>query len=146
MTPAPELRHFSHADLPDIRQTLIDVHADVHAARMADDKFRRKFPWFVDHWGGNPGFSCVVAYDGSQAVGFAYGAPGAPGREWWRGQEDRRGPAVPGFSGVRGHGGRAATGAAGAGNDRGPRSTEVEQGPDLRLFRVGTTGFEPATP
>ncbi len=40
----PELRHFSHDDLPDIRQTLIDVHADVHAARMADDEFRRRFP------------------------------------------------------------------------------------------------------
>ncbi|KOU00159.1 acetyltransferase [Streptomyces sp. NRRL F-5755] len=86
MTPTLELRHFTHADLPDSRQTLIGVHADVHAARMTDDAFRQKFPWFVDHWGGNPGFSCVIAYDGGEAVGFAYGAPSAPGREWWRGQ------------------------------------------------------------
>ncbi|MEU2792182.1 GNAT family N-acetyltransferase [Streptomyces sp. NPDC007100] len=85
MTPTPELRFFTHDDLPEIRQTLVDVHADVHAARMADDEFRQKFPWFVDHWGGNPGFSCVIAYDGGEAMGFAYGAPGAPGREWWRG-------------------------------------------------------------
>ncbi|MDX3855060.1 GNAT family N-acetyltransferase [Streptomyces sp. AK02-01A] len=84
MTSALELRHYSHDDLSEIRQTLIDVHADVHADRMADDDFRQKFPWFVDHWGGNPGFSCVIAYDGADVVGFAYGAPGAEGREWWR--------------------------------------------------------------
>lgn len=49
-----------------------------------DDDFKKKFPWFVDHWGGNPDFACVVAYDGEEAVGFAYGAPAAEGREWWR--------------------------------------------------------------
>jgi GNAT superfamily N-acetyltransferase len=26
----------------------------------------------------------VVAYDADEPVGFAYGAPLAPGREWWR--------------------------------------------------------------
>ncbi|WP_045866038.1 GNAT family N-acetyltransferase [Streptomyces sp. WMMB 714] len=81
---ALELRHFSHDDLPDIRQTLIGVHADVHADRMDDDEFRQKFPWFVDHWGGMPGFACVIAYDGDEPVGFAYGAPARDGREWWR--------------------------------------------------------------
>ncbi|MCX2971729.1 MULTISPECIES: GNAT family N-acetyltransferase [Streptomyces] len=84
MTPALELRHYGHDDLPSIRQTLIDVHADVHADRIREDEFRQKFPWFVDHWGGHPGFSCVIAYDGDEVVGFAYGAPGAEGREWWR--------------------------------------------------------------
>ncbi|MCX4768270.1 hypothetical protein OG322_02335 [Streptomyces sp. NBC_01260] len=31
-------------------------------------------------------------------------------------------------------------------NDQGPVSNFSDTGPDLRLFRVGTTGFEPATP
>lgn len=84
MTSTLALRHYGRDDLPEIRQTLIDVHADVHADRMADDEFRQKFPWFVDHWGGNHSFSCVIAYDGDEAVGFAYGAAGAEGREWWR--------------------------------------------------------------
>lgn len=75
MTSALELRHYSHGDLPEIRQTLLDVHADVHADQMSDDEFRQKFPWFVDHWGGHPEFSCVIAYDGDEVVGFAYGAP-----------------------------------------------------------------------
>ncbi|MFF7649240.1 GNAT family N-acetyltransferase [Streptomyces sp. NPDC007983] len=78
-----DVRHFTHADLPEIRQTLIDLHNDAYADAM-DDEFNQRFPWFVDHWGGRPGFACVIAYDGDEAVGFAYGAPGTPGREWWR--------------------------------------------------------------
>lgn len=83
MTSALELRHYRHDDLPDIRQTLLDVHADVYAAEM-EDEFNQKFPWFVDHWGGHPHFACVIAYDGDEVVGFVYGAPGTEGREWWR--------------------------------------------------------------
>jgi GNAT superfamily N-acetyltransferase len=85
-TPAVDVRHFSHEDLPKIRQTLLDVHADVYADRT--DEFEQRFPWFVDHWGGNPGFSCLIGYDGTEPIGFAYGAPGTPGREWWRGHLD----------------------------------------------------------
>ncbi|MGW7351013.1 N-acetyltransferase family protein [Streptomyces sp. NPDC054784] len=84
MTPSLELRHYGHDDLSDIRQVLIDAQRDVYSGRMADDEFRQKFPWFVDHWGGHPGFSCVIAYDGDQVAGFAYGAPAKDEREWWR--------------------------------------------------------------
>ncbi|MGW5349297.1 N-acetyltransferase family protein [Streptomyces sp. NPDC004031] len=80
--PALDLRHYTHDDLPRIRQTILDVHAAAYAGDMTE--FDERFPWFVDHWGGNPGFACVIAYDGDDAVGFAYGAPGTPGREWWR--------------------------------------------------------------
>ncbi|WP_435136905.1 GNAT family N-acetyltransferase [Actinacidiphila sp. bgisy144] len=83
-TPDVELRYYGHDDLPAIRQTLIDVQRDVYADVIEDDEFHQKFPWFVDHWGKNPGFSCVIAYDGEEPAGFAYGAPGTEGREWWR--------------------------------------------------------------
>ncbi|MET9778490.1 GNAT family N-acetyltransferase [Streptomyces sp. NPDC006367] len=79
----PDIRRFAHKDLPQIRQALIDVHADAYADAM-DDEFNQRFPWFVDHWGGHPGFVCVIAYDGEEPVAFAYGAPANPGREWWR--------------------------------------------------------------
>ncbi|MFC9126926.1 GNAT family N-acetyltransferase [Streptomyces sp. NPDC057099] len=62
---------------------LIDVHADAYADQM-DDPFHQRFAWFVDHWSGMNGFSCVVAYDAEEPAGFAYGAPLATGREWWR--------------------------------------------------------------
>ncbi|UQA95700.1 GNAT family N-acetyltransferase [Streptomyces halobius] len=81
-TATVELRHFVHDDLPQIRQTLLDVHADAYANDMTE--FDERFPWFVDHWGGNAGFACVIGYDGGEPVGFAYGAPATPGREWWR--------------------------------------------------------------
>lgn len=76
------MRHYTHADLPRIRQTLIDVHAAAYADQMGE--FAQRFPWFVDHWGSQPGFSCIVGYDGGEPIGFAYGAPATPDREWWR--------------------------------------------------------------
>lgn len=81
-TATVELRRYGHTDLPAIRQTLLDVHADDYRDQM--DEFNERFHWFVDHWGGNPGFSCVIGYEATEAVGFAYGAPATPGREWWR--------------------------------------------------------------
>jgi GNAT superfamily N-acetyltransferase len=79
-----DLRHFQHGNLHEgFRQMLIDVHADAYADEM-DDPFNQRFPWFVDHWSGREGFTCVVAYDGDEPTGFAYGAPATPGREWWR--------------------------------------------------------------
>ncbi|MFD5412795.1 GNAT family N-acetyltransferase [Streptomyces nojiriensis] len=83
MPPTLTLRSYTHEDLPVIRQLLIDVHGDAYADQM-DDEFHQRFPWFVDHWGKNQGFACVVAYDGEEAAGFAYGAPATPGHEWWR--------------------------------------------------------------
>ncbi|MEU9412514.1 GNAT family N-acetyltransferase [Streptomyces sp. NPDC048281] len=81
-TATVELRHYGHDDLLEIRQTLLDVHADAYADDMTE--FDERFPWFVDHWGGNPGFACVIGYEDGEPVGFAYGAPSTPGREWWR--------------------------------------------------------------
>ncbi|MBB5117073.1 ribosomal protein S18 acetylase RimI-like enzyme [Streptomyces eurocidicus] len=83
MTTTIDVRYYTHADAADIRQTLLDVHADAYADR-ADDSFVQRFPWFVDHWSSNPGFACVIGYDGSEPIGYAYGAAAMPEREWWR--------------------------------------------------------------
>lgn len=77
------IRRYTHTDLPRIRQTLLDIHAAAYAEEL-DDEFNQRFPWFVDHWGSHPGFSCVIGHSGGEPVGFAYGAPATEGREWWR--------------------------------------------------------------
>ncbi|MCS0638959.1 GNAT family N-acetyltransferase [Streptomyces sp. LP05-1] len=77
------IRRFTHEDFPRIRQALLDIHGDAYADAM-DDEFNQRFPWFVDHWGGNTDFACVIAFDGEDPVAFAYGAPATPMREWWR--------------------------------------------------------------
>lgn len=77
-----DVRHYTHDDLAQIRQTIIDIHADAYADNMTE--FDERFGWFVEHWGSNPGYSCVIAYEGALGVGFAYGAPATPTREWWR--------------------------------------------------------------
>lgn len=78
-----EFVRYGHDDLPAVRQTLIDIHGDSYADAM-EDPFNQRFPWFVDHWGGNPDFACVIASDGADPVGLAYGAPSRTGSEWWR--------------------------------------------------------------
>lgn len=78
------LRRFEAARLPaDHTQLLIDVHADAYRDQ-ADDPFVQRFPWFASHWAARPGYSCVVAFDGEEPVGYSYGAPLEDGREWWR--------------------------------------------------------------
>ncbi|WP_069626391.1 GNAT family N-acetyltransferase [Streptomyces niveus] len=78
-----EIRRYTHTHLPLIRQTLLDLHSSAYAQEL-DDEFNQRFPWFVDHWGSHPGFSCVIGHSGGGPVGFAYGAPATEGREWWR--------------------------------------------------------------
>ncbi|MFD8725473.1 GNAT family N-acetyltransferase [Streptomyces sp. NPDC059629] len=82
-----DVRVFAREDLPQIRQTIIEIHADAQGNGM--DEFRKKFAWFVDHWGTREGYRCVIAYDGDTAVGFAYGAPAIESREWWREHVDQ---------------------------------------------------------
>ncbi|MFF3320836.1 GNAT family N-acetyltransferase [Streptomyces sp. NPDC002889] len=82
-----DVRYYRHEDLAVIRRTLLDVHAQI-PEYPPDDPFSRRFPWFVDHWGGHPDFTCVIGYEGDEATGFAYGAPLTAGREWWRGHLD----------------------------------------------------------
>jgi GNAT superfamily N-acetyltransferase len=78
-----ELRNYGHADILGLRQTLIDVNADVYVEIM-NEPFHQRFPWFVDTWGAKPDFTCVLAWDGESPTGFIYGAAATVGHEWWR--------------------------------------------------------------
>ncbi|SCE62389.1 hypothetical protein GA0115253_1103738 [Streptomyces sp. Termitarium-T10T-6] len=79
MTRVIDLRHYGQGSLADgFRQMLIDVHGDAYADAM-DNEFNQRFPWFVDHWSGMDGFTCVVAFDGDEPTGFAYRRPAPAG-------------------------------------------------------------------
>ncbi|MFJ9434638.1 GNAT family N-acetyltransferase [Streptomyces sp. NPDC101490] len=86
MTPSPAytLRHFGRDQAPGIRQILLDVHADAYSGETDEFHDDTRFTWFVDHWSALDGFDCVIAYDGDEPAGYAYGAPAVHGREWWR--------------------------------------------------------------
>ncbi|WP_189959499.1 GNAT family N-acetyltransferase [Streptomyces violascens] len=58
------------------------MHADAHADR-AHEEFVL-FTWFVDQWVTGRGSRAWSSTRASEPVGFTYGAPGEPGREWWR--------------------------------------------------------------
>ncbi|MFM9700143.1 GNAT family N-acetyltransferase [Streptomyces europaeiscabiei] len=84
MTSVIDLRQYQHGNLSEgFKKMLMDVHADAYADAM-DDEFNQRFAWFVEHWTSMEGFTCVVAFDGEEPTGFAYGAPLKDGREWWR--------------------------------------------------------------
>ncbi|MEU9111840.1 GNAT family N-acetyltransferase [Streptomyces sp. NPDC048483] len=84
-SPDIQLRTFGRDHAEEIRGLLLDTHDDAYADSDEEFDGRERFAWFVDHWSALDGYACVVAYDGTEPVGFAYGAPLAAGKEWWRG-------------------------------------------------------------
>ncbi|MFJ9415871.1 GNAT family N-acetyltransferase [Streptomyces sp. NPDC101227] len=83
--PTLRTRTFGHEDAHKFRELLLDAHDDAYADSNDEFDSRDRFAWFVDHWSALPGFTCAMAYDGSEVAGFAYGAPLAVGKEWWCG-------------------------------------------------------------
>ncbi|AEW94082.1 MULTISPECIES: GNAT family N-acetyltransferase [Streptomycetaceae] len=79
------LRHHNRDSAAQIRDLLLDIHDECYADSTDEFDQRERFAWFVDHWSSSPGFSCVIGYEGEQAVGYAYGAAAPESREWWRG-------------------------------------------------------------
>ncbi|MEU9349179.1 GNAT family N-acetyltransferase [Streptomyces sp. NPDC048278] len=82
-----EIRHYTSDHAAELRETLMDVYREVYADSIADDPFNgvERFGRGLDGWSSRPGWTCTVAYDGDQVVGYAYGAPLPEGAAWWRG-------------------------------------------------------------
>ncbi|WP_055525698.1 GNAT family N-acetyltransferase [Streptomyces graminilatus] len=77
------LQKYGHADAPEIRELLLDIHDEVYEGLDDPLAGRDAFARFVDHWSAHPGFVCLVAYDEGRPVGYAYGAPLGPATTWW---------------------------------------------------------------
>ena len=80
--------HHEHDQAAELRQTLLDVYAEVYAAEL-DDPFTgvERFARGLDGWSGRPGWFCTLAHDGKggPVIGYAYGAPLPKDAAWWKG-------------------------------------------------------------
>ncbi|MGQ4389889.1 GNAT family N-acetyltransferase [Streptomyces sp. SAS_270] len=83
---AIQFAHYGHDMLDTIHATLVSVYAEVYADDIAKDPFF-SVDRFEDRLKGQarPGWEAVVAFDGGEAAGYAYGAPLPENAAWWRG-------------------------------------------------------------
>lgn len=82
MTIALELRHYR--DIQAVRQTLIDLYADVRAPLLHLPNYAiGAFAERLERHGTEPGFEVVIGYDQGEPVGYAYGNTITSGDRWW---------------------------------------------------------------
>ncbi|WP_405889501.1 GNAT family N-acetyltransferase [Streptomyces sp. NBC_00133] len=82
-----EIRHYTAEQLPEIRQTLLDIHVEVrhHDFGLIGpfyevDRFNERLSSYASRLG----WAAVVGYEDGEAVGFCFGVPLAPDTRWWR--------------------------------------------------------------
>jgi GNAT superfamily N-acetyltransferase len=82
-----DVRHYDHHQAAELRPLLLEVYSEVYAEAAKTDPFAtvERFAQGLDGWSSRPGWTCVVGYDGDQAVGYAYGAPLPKRAPWWGG-------------------------------------------------------------
>jgi GNAT superfamily N-acetyltransferase len=78
------LRRFNRASAVTAHESLLDIHDDCYpAVHWVGVDPRTRFSWFLDSWSREPGWDCVIAYDGDSAAGCAHGAPLTDTSSWW---------------------------------------------------------------
>ncbi|MFD7405969.1 GNAT family N-acetyltransferase [Streptomyces sp. NPDC059866] len=81
-----EIRHYTAEQLPEFRQTLLDIHAEVrHRDFGLIGPFYEveRFDERLSSYASRPGWSAVVGYESGDAVGFAFGVPLGRDTRWW---------------------------------------------------------------
>ncbi|MWA07667.1 GNAT family N-acetyltransferase [Streptomyces sp. BA2] len=81
-----EIRHYTAGRLPDIRQTLLDIHAEVrHRDFQLTTPFYDvdRFDERLSAYASRPGWTSVVGYEEDEPVGFAFGTTLGPDTRWW---------------------------------------------------------------
>ncbi|MFD9124083.1 GNAT family N-acetyltransferase [Kitasatospora sp. NPDC059571] len=82
MTVPLDARHFT--DLAGVRDTLIEVYADVRAPLLHLPNYAvHAFAERLDRQGAEPGFEAVIGFVEGEAVGYAFGNSVGPGNLWW---------------------------------------------------------------
>ncbi len=84
-----ELRHVTTEGLPQVRQLLLDVYAEVYADKLADPFFTvERYDERLSLHASRNNWEAVVGYQDSEPVGYAYGCALSPGARWWMYQLD----------------------------------------------------------
>ena len=81
-----EIRHYTAEGLPGIRQSLLDVHAEVrHRDFGLTGPFYdvERFDERLTTYASRPGWAAAVGYEDGETVGFAFGAALGPDTRWW---------------------------------------------------------------
>lgn len=80
------LRHY--AEVEPVRQTIVDIHVEVRQRDLGLTGPFYSAERFTERLSGHssaPEWGIVVAFDGDEPAGFAYGTPLSPTTRWWAG-------------------------------------------------------------
>ncbi|PGH46941.1 GNAT family N-acetyltransferase [Streptomyces sp. Ru87] len=82
-----EIRHYTAGGLPEIRQTILDIHAEVrHKDFGLTGPFYsvERFNERLSTYASRPGWTAAVAHEDRDPVGFCFGVPLGPDTRWWK--------------------------------------------------------------
>ncbi len=86
----------SSTDLATVRQDLLDLYADVRAPLLHLPHYSvESFAERVNRHATEPGFQVVIAFDGSEPIGYAYANTLGEDDRWWRRMDE---PLPEGFT------------------------------------------------
>ncbi|WP_329127296.1 GNAT family N-acetyltransferase [Streptomyces sp. NBC_01465] len=81
-----EIRHYTAEQLDDIRQNLLDIHAEVrHRDFNLTGPFYdvERFNERLNSYASRPGWAATVGFEEGEPVGFAFGVPLGADTRWW---------------------------------------------------------------
>ncbi|MFI0220472.1 N-acetyltransferase [Streptomyces lydicus] len=87
-----DVKHYVAADLPEIRQQILDIHVEVRHRDFgltgpfyAPERFNER----LSAYSSRPGWTAVLGFEGGEPVGFCFGTSLGANTQWW---EDMKSP------------------------------------------------------
>jgi hypothetical protein len=81
-----DFRHVHAPDFPAVRQTLLDVYAEVYRDVLSEPfTSLDEFEWRLDGYVEAPAWEGVLGFDDGEPAGYAFGYSLQPNASWWRG-------------------------------------------------------------
>jgi GNAT superfamily N-acetyltransferase len=82
-----DVKHFVAGDLPQIRQSILDIHVEVRHGDfgLGVSPFHsvERFDERLSAYASRPGWTAVLGYEDGQPVGFCFGTTLAADTKWW---------------------------------------------------------------